>query len=87
MRGGGDVHMIMHEHVGVNFAPEFCCRVFEPMQVVFEVFFLKEAGAPIMATLNQVDGNLGNHDSCAAGHFASMAPHIELSLMQRKAAG
>ncbi len=84
MRGGGNVHMVMHEHVGVNLAPEFCCKIFKPVQVVFEILFLKEAGTSVVPTLNQVDWNAGNHNAGAAWHFASMARHDYLSLRQRK---
>ena len=56
LRGDQQVHMIGHEHVGVQFASCLGERFLQPMQVALVIRLAKEARLAIVAALHDMQG-------------------------------
>lgn len=60
--------MVVHQCVGVDGAVRFHRMTSQPFQVGVVVLVDEEAGLPVMAALDQVNGHIGEDDAGMARH-------------------
>ncbi len=68
LRREQQVHMVGHQHVGVDRAAELRCILGQTLQVKYVVFVGEEAGVAVVTALDQVQRNTGKRNARAAGH-------------------
>ena len=62
------MHVVGHQHVGENGAAKAPRLLGEIIEIAPVVFFGMEANGAVVAALNDVPGNAGDAQACAAGH-------------------
>ena len=62
------MHMVGHQHVGVDGATELVGKLFEVVQVELIVLFAVETDGAVIAALDDVPGNAGEGQAGATGH-------------------
>jgi hypothetical protein len=60
--------MIGHQHVGVNPATGLAGILGQPIEIAAIILIGKKAGLVIIASLDEVDGNIGQRDAGTARH-------------------
>lgn len=68
MRRQQQMHMIRHQDVGMNRASGALRALLQLVEVISVVDIRKEAGLAVVAALDDVQGNVGEGDACAARH-------------------
>jgi hypothetical protein len=71
IRGKQHVHVVVHQHIGVNPDGEPRRAVLEDSQVVATVCVVGEAVPPIVSPLHDVQGNTGRLEAWVSGHRAA----------------
>jgi hypothetical protein len=67
------MHVVGHQHVGVQRALGLAERFPQPMQVVAVILLAEETGLAIVAALHNVQRNAIEMDTGAAGHGRTLA--------------
>lgn len=62
------MHVVGHEHIGVQAATAFLERLAQPVAVSKVVVISKEAGIAVVSALDYVQRNTSQVDAGAAGH-------------------
>lgn len=67
------VHMIGHEHIGMQRTASFTQRLAKPVEIGFVIVFAEEAGLAIMAALHDVQRHTIQMNTCSTGHAQIVA--------------
>ncbi len=92
LRAHEQVHVVRHEHVGVQVAAVLVRALPEPVQIEAIVLLRKEAGLPVVAALHYVQRNLREIQAWSAGHcvgpgsscHSAFAQHHGMGLVVKK---
>lgn len=62
------MHVVGHQYVGVDTATGLACVFTQPVEVIAVVLVSEEAGPPVVAALDDVQGNVRQRQASSARH-------------------